>query len=399
MPGLRAAFLPDTFQEVNGVAHTSRQFEAFARRRHIPFLSVHAGPQTASSTSGSVRTVELKRGSFKFGLDAHLDYDPFLWRYAAYVEQEIRDFGVDLIHVTGPGDMGMLGLLLARRLGLPLVVSWHTSLHEYAGRRLERALSFVGRKLSGACSGMIERLALRILLSFYRKAAVILAPNEELRQLLAEATGRPAFLMKRGVDTTLFSPVHRGRISSAFRIGYVGRLTAEKNVRFLAELARALQLLGRDNFEIVIVGEGREESWLRENVPHAVFTGVLRGESLAAIYASLDLFVFPSRTDTFGNVILEALASGVPAVVTSAGGPRFLIEPGVTGLIAATDWEFVTAVNRMMTDSSLHRCMRRAAREYAVHQSWDTVFEQVYLSYELCRTAEPGVKHAALGSA
>ena len=212
-------------------------------------------------------------------------------------------------------------------------------------------------------------------------------------------TGCPTYLMKRGVNTRLFSPARRNSLPGTFRIGYVGRLTAEKNIRFLAELGHALEILGRREFEIIIVGEGREEPWLRRNVPHAVFTGVLRGERLAEVYANLDVFVFPSRTDTFGNVVLEALASGVPTVVTNVGGPKFLIEPGMTGFVAASDWDFITAVNEIMADSALHRRMRTAAREYALAQSWDVVFEQVFRAYESCRPVHKGIKQQALGNA
>jgi glycosyltransferase involved in cell wall biosynthesis len=187
--------------------------------------------------------------------------------------------------------------------------------------------------------------------------------------------------MRRGVDTQLFTPTRRWPGSDTFRIGYVGRLTAEKNVRFLAELGVALQATGHRNFEFAIVGEGSEEAWLRSHVPNATFTGVLRGEPLAEAYANLDLFVFPSYTDTFGNVILEALASGVPAVVTDRGGPKFLVEPGVTGYIAANNAEFISAVNKIMNDSRLHAKVRAAALAYAMRQSWDAVFESVFRTY------------------
>ena len=134
--------------------------------------------------------------------------------------------------------------------------------------------------------------------------------------------------MRRGVDTRLFDPARRRRSDDTFRIGYVGRLTPEKNVRFLAELGVALKAKGQDNVEFVIVGEGSEEAWLRQNVPNVTCTGVLRGDALAEAYAGMDLFAFPSRTDTFGNVVLEALASGVPAVVTDGGGPKFIVAAG-----------------------------------------------------------------------
>ncbi len=399
MSYLRAAFLPDTFHEVNGVAHTSRHFEAFAQRQQIPFLSIHCGPVTETAVHGAVTVMQLKRGPARIGLDAHLDYDPFLFRYAPKIIAQLRDFGADVVHITGPGDMGTLGCYAARRLRLPLVISWHTSLHEYAGQRLERALSFLGPRLSRRAGVLAEKLGLRFLAWFYRRAAIALAPNQELLRMVRDLTGRPVFLMKRGVDTSLFSPARRSRLDGSFRIGYVGRLTAEKNVRFLAELGNSLKVLGRENFEIIIVGEGREEAWLRQHVPHAIFTGVLKGERLAEVYANLDLFVFPSRTDTFGNVVLEALASGVPAVVTASGGPKFLVESGVTGFVASTDWAFITAINTIMCDRDLHRRMCQAALSYARLQSWNAVFEQVFRSYENCRPVAPAIKSPVLGSA
>ena len=383
----RVAFLPDAFHEVNGVAHTSRQYEAFVRRRQLPFLSIHCGPVAETTSDGAVRIVQLKRGRASFGLDAKFDYDPFLLRYARQVQTEIKNFGADLIHVTGPGDMGTLGFLVARKLGLPLVISWHTSLHEYAARRFESLISFLGRKIRRRISSVVEKLGLRILVWFYRQAAVVLAPNPELVELVGKLTKRPVFLMRRGVDTRLFSPARRNRLSATFQIGYVGRLTAEKNVRMLADTAKTLQILGRQNFEVVIVGEGREEAWLRQHLPEAIFTGVLRGERLAETYANLDLFVFPSATDTFGNVVLEALASGVPAVVKDAGGPKFLVENGVNGFVATSDWEFASLINEVMTNTALHRTMRGEARRYACLQSWAAVFEDVYRSYEHCHQA------------
>jgi len=369
---------------VNGVAHTARQFEAYAKRQQVPFLSVHPGPVTEVATEGAVTTMQLKRGFAKFGLDANLDYDPLLMRYCARVMRQVKEFGAELIHITGPGDMGMMGAYISWRLNLPLVVSWHTSLHEYAGRRLERALAFLGKRTSRKAGLWAEKRSLQILAWFYKRAKVVLAPNTELVAMMANMTGRPSFLMSRGVDTGLFSPARRKRTTRTFRIGYVGRLTAEKNVRFLAELSSALTTLGRTRFEFIIVGEGRESEWLRQHVPNAIFTGVLRGERLAEAYAGMDLFVFPSATDTFGNVVVEALSAGVPAIVTSSGGPRFLVQPGVTGFIAASDWEFISACNTIMTDPMLHRNMREAARQYAFTLSWDQVFERVFDAYRHC---------------
>jgi glycosyltransferase involved in cell wall biosynthesis len=377
----KVAFLPDTFLEVNGVAHTARHLEAFARRRQIPFLSVHCGPQTEKSSDGVVSVQHLKRSPFCIGLDANLDYDPFILRYAPKVLSEVRRFGAQLIHITGPGDMGLLGSYVAFALNLPLVISWHTNLSEYAAVRLERLLRFTGPAKSKALAAKAEKVSLEILRWFYRRAVVTMAPNQELVDLTHSLTGKPSFLMRRGVDTQLFNPCRRRQGERPFRLGYVGRLTPEKNVRFLAELGSALQAKGHKDFEFVLVGEGSEAAWLREHVPNATLTGVLRGDALATAYANMDLFVFPSLTDTFGNVVLEALASGAPVIVTARGGPQFLVEPGVTGYVAQDEAEFISCAEKILTDGALRAQMRQAAVAYAAEQSWDDVFESVFRVY------------------
>ena len=381
----RVAFLPDTFYEVNGVAHTSRHLQAFAKRRQIPFLSVHAGPANAEVTDGNVKVLELGRGAARFELDSNLDYDPFLLRYLGRVQAAFQEFKPDLIHLTGPGDMGTLGCSLARLMKIPLVISWHTGLHQYAGRRAERLTGFLGGEASHAIGNAAEGLSLQVLRTFYRQADMVMAPNQELIELTRELTHKPVFLMQRGVDTVLFDPAKRSEHGErTFRIGYVGRLTPEKNVRFLAELGKGLATRGVKEFEFVIVGEGQEANWLRDHVPHATLTGVLRGDALAKAYADMDLFAFPSMTDTYGNVVLEAMASGVPCVVTSSGGPKFLVTNGVTGCVAANDKEFIDSVALIAESADLRQRMKSAARDYAMRQSWDAVFESVYQAYSSC---------------
>jgi phosphatidylinositol alpha 1,6-mannosyltransferase len=152
----------------------------------------------------------------------------------------------------------------------------------------------------------------------------------------------------------------------------------------LAGLDGALRTSGVADFRFLIVGEGSERSWLRRTLPRAELPGILRGEDLAQAYASMDAFVFPSLTDTFGNVVLEALASGVPAIVASAGGPRFLVEDGRTGFIAATVGEFAAAVARLYHDPALQSAMAALARQAAGRYSWDQVLEEVHAGYDVC---------------
>lgn len=210
---------------------------------------------------------------------------------------------------------------------------------------------------------------------------VLYAPNEELVEMLQRRTGRPVFPMKRGIDTELFTPSRRTVNDGVLRLGYVGRITPEKNVLFLRDLEAGLRIADVPPFRFLIVGDGSERDWLRQNLAAADLPGILRGEQLAEAYANMDVFTFPSRTDTFGNVVLEAFASGTPAVVTDAGGPKFIVREGVSGFVARTDSEFIGHTARLLRDMELRARMGRAAREQASGEAWDAVFEKVYDGY------------------
>jgi phosphatidylinositol alpha 1,6-mannosyltransferase len=377
----RVAFFTDSFLEVNGVAHTSRQLADFAKRRNIPFLAVHAAPETGRAEEGSLTRLGLKRSRIGFRLDADLRFDLLMWRHARRAIETVREFRADAVHVTGPSDIGQLGVYVAHLLKLPLVISWHTNVHEYAGRRLGAVTPFLPAQARNAIAALAEGQSLRVATQFYKLGRVLLAPNDELSELLRRACGRPVFPMQRGVDTGLFSPVKRVRGDGIFTLGYVGRLTPEKNVRMLAVIERQLLDAGFRDFRFVITGAGSERAWLEEHLECAQFTGVLKGEALARTYANFDLFVFPSATDTFGNVVLEAMASGVPPIVSAHGGPKFIVRDGVSGIVADDASGFAAAVLALQSNADRHARMRVAARQQACEASWDCVFDQVYEAY------------------
>jgi phosphatidylinositol alpha 1,6-mannosyltransferase len=380
----RVAYFPDSFHEINGVAHTSRHFEAFARRRDLPFLCVRAGDRAQAITEeGNVWTLELPRGFLSFPLEKDLRFDPAFLRHKPLIDEVLGRFKPDLIHITGPSEVGMLGAWLSHSMHLPLAASWHTNIHEYAGRRSEWFLKLLPKQQSAAAEQKIEDLAMAAAAKFYSIARVLFAPNPELCALLERTTGRECHLMPRGVDAQLFHPSKRNRDPEDRDqvLGFVGRLSIEKNVTLLARVQQELEAMGHKSFRFLIVGHGAEEGWLREHLPRAELTGVLKGEALSQAYANMDLFVFPSHTDTFGNVVLEAMASGVPAIVTPDGGPCTIVREGVTGRIVE-DAGFASAVAGVLSDPVKHEEMRHAARAHALTASWDSVFEDVYSAYE-----------------
>lgn len=379
----RVALFTDSYYEANGVARTASALEAHAARHERSMLVVHGGQANQMIESGSIVRLELKRWrATSCPLEHDLFFDTTLWRHARRVSRVLRWFRPDVIHLTGPSDIGLLGAALAYRNGLPVVGSWHTNLHEYASRRL---LPYLTRMNDGARAKVgeaVERHALSTTLLFYRLPRVILAPNHEWAGVLGRRLRKQTFVMTRGVDTTLFSPARRTRTDDAVNVGYVGRLSAEKSVRALAAVERALAAAGVDNVRFTIVGDGSERAWLRARMSNVVFTGVLRGQALSEAYANMDLFVFPSETETVGNVVLEAMASGVPVVAMAHGGPKFIARASRGAVLAQTERELVDVSVNLVTDADTRRRMADAAREDALERSWGAVFETVYQAYE-----------------
>jgi phosphatidylinositol alpha 1,6-mannosyltransferase len=380
----RVAYFPDSFHEVNGVAHTSRNFLAYAQRHGLPFLCVRAGTREISFEQvGELRTLELRRSRGSVRMEKDLEFDTLFWRHGGAIRQELERFRPDVIHITGPSELGMFGAYFAWEMGVPLAASWHTNLHEYAARRMGWLTGSMAESRGAAIEGGVETGALWVASQFYKLARVLFAPNDELCRMLERTTGRPCFLMQRGVDTEWFSPMHRTREAGdrTVVLGYVGRLSVEKNVTLLARVERELAAAGVGGVRFLIVGHGSEEAALRRDLKEAEFAGVLRGPELARAYANMDVLVFPSHTDTFGNVVLEALASGVPAVVTPDGGPKFIVRDGVTGFVTEDD-HFAEAVAELVRDRARLEEMRSKARAYALGCSWDAVFDRVYAGYE-----------------
>jgi phosphatidylinositol alpha 1,6-mannosyltransferase len=382
LPTPRIAYFPDSFHEVNGVAHTSRNFVGYARRHSIPFLCVRAGKTTRClEPDGCVEALELGRSPLAVQLEKDLSFDPLFFRYSGLISKTVRAFKPDVIHITGPSELGIFGAYFAWKLGIPLAASWHTNVHEYAARRtrwLSRHLGGFGARLERG----IETGTLDIAARFYRFAGVLYAPNAELCTLLERKAGRPCDLMQRGVETDIFTPTKRTRApdDGGIVLGYVGRLSVEKNVALLPKINAQLRARGIHP-KWVIIGHGSEEAALRAALGDEAMGGVLRGDALAEAYANMDLFVFPSHTDTFGNVVLEALASGVPAIVTPDGGPAHILT--AAGLLKCTvpDDDFAAIIADLVQHAETLRALRAASRDYALRCSWDAVFDRVLAAY------------------
>ncbi len=377
----RVVLFSDSYHGVDGVATTCRNIVEAARQLEWPMLAVHVGPQKRRWREGSTEFLELDRGPISLELDRHLRFDLLFVRHFKDVLEAVQEFRPDVVHVTGPGDVGITGTQVASLLRLPLVAAWHTNLHGFASRRLAPFVAPLPLAARQCILDVTESMVLRACLRFYRIAQVALAPNAEDVELIGKYTEKPVFPMRRGVDVRQFSPLKRTVQDNIFRFGYVGRLCPEKNVRFLVELERALLSEGLDRYRFLVVGDGGERPWLERKLQRADFTGELHGEFLAEAYANIDLFLFPSETDTFGNVVLEALASGAPALVTSKGGPKYLVQNGLTGFVAADPKDFIAKAKLVFTSPKLHNSLREAAHLWAQGRSWFKVLDDLSDAY------------------
>ncbi len=318
----------------------------------------------------------------------------YLPRYRDYLRRVLSD-KVDLLHLTTPGPMGLTAVWIAAKTGLPLVGSFHTDLAKYTA------------VLSGSSS--LGRLMGQYMRWMYGRCAQTLVPSASTRELLVDSGVRAerVVLWPRGVDSRHFTPARRSnRFRERWRVEddelvllYVGRISREKGLEMLPEMLYRLRTL-RVRHRMVIAGDGPLRRTLADQLPEAVFTGMLSREDVADVFASGDLFVFPSTTDTAGNVVLEAQASGLPVMVSDEGGPREHMVPGVTGVVChgsgARHWARVIA--GLADDAERRRELGAAARTYAVSRSWDHALASVYQSYRDATRAVPNaspVHHAA----
>jgi glycosyltransferase involved in cell wall biosynthesis len=278
----------------------------------------------------------------------------------------------DLVHLATPGPAGVAAWLLARVLDMPRVGSYHTELAAYAD--LRSGQSGVGAFVDA------------MLGAFYGEFDVVLSPSSASDERLGELgiDRRRIKRWGRGVDLRRFAPSRRadGLLPGEVTVLYAGRLSKEKGVDLLADAFLAARR--RDpRLHLVLAGGGPEADHLRRRVgEHGTFLGWLGGEELARAYASADIFLFPSRTDTYGQVIVEAQASGLPVVAVAEGGPRSLIEHGETGLLAPADAEALAGqVLNLVRDQVLGEQIRSAALAAVRGRTWETSMEQLAQGY------------------
>ncbi len=371
---LNVAHFTDTFHDVNGVALTLRMQVETAKRTHKQLTMITCGPPVDSEHVVNFEPI----GTFEMPEYPGMKlYYPPLLRMLDYCYEK----GFTHIHSATPGPIGIAALIIARILNLPVFGTYHTDLPRYVDQLTEDTA--------------MSEICWRYSVWYYNQMDAVYAPSHATGdELVSKGVKKEKVrFYPRGIDIERFHPSKRNGFfenryaskTDLVKLLYVGRISKEKNLLDLVEICRRLHHTRRD-FHVYIVGDGPFMKSLKEafrSLP-ATMTGFLEGDALAQAYASSDIFIFPSTTDTFGNVVLEAQAAGVPVIVTDEGGPRENLLDKKTGyIVPAGDIDAFVERIRLLMDNAPQRIeMGRNARRYVENRSFDAAYIKLWESYK-----------------
>jgi glycosyltransferase involved in cell wall biosynthesis len=360
---MRLTLVTETyFPQVNGVSRTLGQLVRVLTEAGDEVQLIHPdyGEPSSDPSRYLVRSVSLP-----FYKELLLPLPPF-----GGARRAIDAFRPDLVHIATEATLGLTLLRHVLRRKIPTVSSFHTNFDQYTAHYRV---------------GWTRWAIWRYLRWFHNRTRETYVPSQSTLDDLAARGFERLVLWPRGVDAAVFRPDRPGRdrVRAALGfgphdvvIGHVSRLAAEKNVGYLADALERV-VAARPQAKLLIVGDGPSRRSLEARLGRAAaFAGYRSGDDLADHYAAADLFAFASKTETFGNVILEAMASGLPVVALRAGGPGDTIQDGVTGLLidpAAPAQDFADALLRLVVDADFRRRTAESARAYALTQTWEAI--------------------------
>lgn len=369
---MKLALFTDTyFPEVNGVSKTLGRLTSYMERYSIEYkLFAPDSNEEVDLFSSNIHRFT----STKFFLYPECRMAlPKL----GILRKQLQGFDPDLLHIATPFNIGLSGLHYGKKLDIPMVASYHTNFDSYLSHyHLEWSAPFIWKYLQW----------------FHQPFSTIFVPSKDTLAHLQNKGFNQLKLWKRGVDCSQFSPSkktsavkERYNIKEKYTFLFVSRLAPEKNLETLTNIMWKLPDSIKKQARWLIVGDGPSLPKLKEKLPSNVtFTGYKQGDELAEIYASADLFVFPSATETFGNVALESLASGTPVIAANAGGLMEVVSHKRNGILCSpyTDSEYIRAIERLLEDPTERLMMGYEGRRYALTQSWDAIFSRLMGDYE-----------------
>lgn len=381
---MRIALVSETWApEVNGVAHTLSHFASHLVSKGILLQLIRPDPADGKRDVLAERDVHVRGVALPIYADVHVG-----WPCRRRLMRLWREERPDAIYIATEGPLGWSALNAARRLQIPVVSGFHTNFDQYA---------------SNYRLGWSIPMARRGLRYFHNRCEATLVPTAAQRDALEDYGYRGVSVLARGVDANRYQPSRRdNELRRQWGAGpdqpvalYVGRLASEKNIELLASTMAAMRRANPDLVQ-VLVGDGPARKTITRRLPEAIFTGFQTGEALARHYASADMFIFPSLSETFGNVVPEAMASGLAVVAFDHAAAKELITHDVNGRLVppGDDQGFIQAASELCEQPALYASLGREARKRASSLSWSHIGDR-FLAHLI---QVQGAPHAATHS-
>lgn len=380
---MRIAMVSETWApDINGVAHTLGHISRELIRRGMSLQLIRPAPMPPAPAAGMERELQVRGLHLPRYSDVQLGF-PARRAIATLWRREPPD----VVYIATEGPLGWAALGVARRLGIPVASGFHTNFDHYA---------------HDYGMGWLQAPVRRVLRYFHNRTQATLVPTQARAAELRSQGYRNVHVLGRGIDAKHFGPHRRdGELRHRWGVDehqpvalHVGRLAHEKNLDLLVDTLEAMRRCQPDLVP-VLVGDGPQRAALEKRLPHAIFTGFIDADALARHYASADLFIFPSRSETYGNVVTEAMASGLGTVAFRYAAAAELIEHGSNGLTAAFDDDqaFIDAAVELCQQPALYARLGRAARRRVENQSWAHIADEYLATLRHVQETAHGKPH------
>lgn len=368
---MKIAIFTDTFlPQINGVTNTLSRLGDYLTQQGIEYIFLTPNHPCKDNHNYNIEKF------FSTGFFLYPECR-FTFPNMIRINHVLDQFKPDIIQLMTEFNVGLSGLLYAKKHNIPCITNYSTNYEDI---------------LTSYNMGLLHKPMWQYFKKFHSEAAITLTPSKETEKYIQSRGITHTKLFTRGIDFERFHPNHRNHdlrkslsIQDKIVLLYVGRVSPEKGLSVLRDSMLRLNEKHHDRIALIVTGEGPMLPELKATMPsNVLFTGYKKGHDLAEIYASSDIFAFPSGFETFGNVVLEAMASGIPAVGVSKGGVMESILPHKTGLLSKPDDvdSFTDQLDTLIQNDILRHQLGTQARKFAETKSWDSIFKELIHTYE-----------------